>query len=738
MTDRATSATPMQETFTASVDPVTFEVVRHALWQINDEQGRTIINVSGSPVASEVNDFNVALTTADGQLVMLGPYNLHQMGAISVVIKKAIETLGDEVHPGDLYLTNDPWMGALHHNDVCCVAPIHRDGELVGWSACTVHQVDVGGTSPGSWNLKARDTFDEAPRYRFLRVLAGGTVQPEVVSTYLANSRTPDVLELDLRAMIASANVVKDRLETLFDKYGTETVLNVMQDCIEYSRILLVRRLREIPDGEWKSEDYLDHDGHGETIHTIRLRLEKKADRLIFDYRDTDDQAPGFINCTYAGCLAGSLASIMTQLCSGIPWNGGVIECLDVRTREGSLNDARFPAPTGMGTISGCLHTSNAAQAAIAQMMSDSHDRIRQDLMANWCGSAYVYNVFGKNQYGEAFGTMMVDSHLGGGGARFIGDGYDTSGTLSVPRPSVANIESLESLYPLLYLHRRLNTDSGGPGRHRGGVSAQTASTVYGVDKLSVTVSTLGSDHSNAVGARGGYPGGSASAILIEGCDPITQLKGRHLEDDPAEWGGDRHMLPPKHPFELRTGDVFISIPHGGGGYEDPLLRQPERVARDVLEAHVSPAEAERVYGTRLEPDSLAVLEEETKALRTDIRRRRLEAAEVDLIDPASVETLDRDDPFERIEGGVLAQGTEAFCPHCEQWISSLQDYIRTGLPTFTTDLGEAGPWVSKRHGGVSPNFVLEHAVCPRCGALLDVRERRRVDHRRAEEGENT
>jgi N-methylhydantoinase B len=709
-----------QVEFRPRTDPITFEVLRHRLWQINDEQGRTIINVSGSPVASEVNDFNIALTDADGNLVMLGPYLIHHTGAISVVVRNAIEMLGDNIGEGDIFLTNDPWMGALHHNDVCCVAPVHHEGEIVAWTACTVHQIDVGGPVPGSWYLRAEDTFQEAPRYRFLRIVRGGEVQTEAVETYLTNSRTPSLLELDLRAMIASSNVVKERMAEAWDRYGIEAVTATMQDCIDYSELMLRQRLAAIPDGEWYAEDYLDHDGHAERIYAIRLRLRKRGDTLHFDYTATDEQAPGFINCTFAGCLAGTLSPVLTQLCAGIPWNQGVMRCVTIDTREGILNNASFPAPVGMGTISSCHHTSNASMAAVAKMLSCGGAEVDRP-MANWSGSAYVYNVFGRNQYGKAFGTMLVDSHLGAAGARSFADGYSTSGVMTVPRASVANVESVESLYPLLYLHRRRTRDSGGPGQFRGGVSGTSAIALYGVDELNVTVSTIGSQHSCAAGLGGGLPGGGVNTLLVRGSDALDQLEAGELEADPRSWGGEYGVLPSKEAIVLKHGDVLVTIPHGGGGFRDPLLRDSEAVRRDVVDGYVSHEHAAAVYGVVVDGDVVDVAATERR--RRDIRTERL-GGRPPAVDPPAGSDFGG---WERIGDGIRRRGDVLACAHCGTELRGGGNPKSASLQRIV-DVGAAGPLIAVRWEGVSPNFHLHEYVCPSCGHLHDAQIRRRDD----------
>ena len=230
--------------FTPRTDPTTFEVLRHRLWQINDEQGKTLLNMSGSQIATEANDFNVGISDAEGNLIVVGPYILVQMAPLTLLVQSIIRTLGDDVAEGDVFLCNDPWFGAVHQNDVCVLAPFFWGGKVTAWTASVVHQVDVGGGTPGSWCHEATDTFQEAPRYRFLRVVRGGTLQQAVVDTYLTNSRTPELLNLDLRAQIGSAKATLSRLKQLFERYGSEIVHATMHDMLDYAECLFANKLR--------------------------------------------------------------------------------------------------------------------------------------------------------------------------------------------------------------------------------------------------------------------------------------------------------------------------------------------------------------------------------------------------------------------------------------------------------------------------------------------------------------
>jgi N-methylhydantoinase B len=703
--------------------------LRHRLWQINDEQGRSIINVSGSPVASETNDFNVALADADGNLICIGPYVLFHLSAIALMIRKAKELLGEKfIEEGDVYLCNDPWMGAVHQNDVCLIAPVHRDGKLVAWVGSTIHQVDVGGPAPGSWNYLARDTFQEAPRYRFLKLMRKNEIQPEVMETYLSNSRVPHLVELDLRGQIAAANVAKERLGVLYCKYGTETVGNVMADMLAYTESLLRRKLAAIPDGEWYAEDYLDHSGHRDHIHALRLKLTKQGTELTFDFRGTDPQAEGFINSTYAGLIGGVFTGVVTFLCNDIPWNDAVFNPVKIISDVGTVNNCAFPAPCGMATISASLHTCNVTCAVLGRMLSCS-DELRHNLMAGWMGSGFVFNVFGTNQYGEPFGTMMVNSHMGGGGARYDADGYDNSGSINVPRPSITNVESAEATYPLLYLFRRRAVDSAGAGMFRGGVSGENAITPYGTDQINLVASTLSSNHTSSAGLAGGYPGGGSQVLLKRETNSVEEMiRRRHV---PARWddiAGAEAVLAPKEAIVLRAGDVFNGVPPGGGGFLDPLEREPKSVARDVRDGYFTREHAQQVFGVVLDPETLkldiaATDSERMARLTARIRAGGRQAA------PKPVRAAWSDDDGRRRFGDTLRIDRDKFvCARCDEPVADVGSNPKDSLPHQTQELVVAGPWVARRWGGTSPDFMLVEYFCPGCGYCIDRVQRRKTE----------
>jgi N-methylhydantoinase B len=700
--------------FRPRTDLVTFEVLRHRLWQINVEYAQTLHLVSGSPVASEGSDFNTTIADSEGNLIGVGPYVQVHLSSLQLMFEHALKILGPErIHDGDMYLVNDPWCGAVHQNDAGVIAPVFRDGQQIAWVGSVVHQVDVGGTQKGSWNPFAYDVFDEAPRYRFLRVVSGSEPQPEVISTYVTNSRLPHQLELDLRAQIAGANVAVTRLNEILDRYGAPVVSDVMQDLMDYSEVRLREKLRKIPDGTWCADDYLEHDGHREHIYGIRVSVEKHGDELTVDFRETDPQSDGFVNCTYSSLLGFVFASVLGCLCQDIPGNSGVLRPIKILTNEGTINNATYPAPVSSGVVNAGTVTENVVAAALAKMQSCS-DEFRQDAMAVWSGGSLRSNIFGKNQDGRTFGTHLQGS-LGGAGARGFADGYSYSGSFTTPRPTHTNVESVEEMFPLLYMYRRNSPDSGGAGLYRGGIAVDEAFTVHGVDKVDVTVNMRGVNQSSGVGIVGGYPGSCYSVELIEHANPLGLLQDHRLPDDLAQLDGEHRFLPAKCQIVLNKGDLYVSRGSGGGGYGDPLRRDPLIVARDVRHGLVSARQVHDLYGVVLDehwkPDLIA-----TDELRQRIRQARRGNA---VPEPS----LPKDDsvPLVWLGPGLYVTNGAVVCDSCKSPLGPSVENPKLGMVRSEFRLDRAGPWMATAFGGDSPDFKLEEYACPTCGELFSV-----------------
>ena len=262
---------------TATFDPVTFEILRHRLTAINDEAAVTIAFASGSPVATEAYDFNSALMTASGDVVLVGQYIVAHAAAMDLLVKHLIAEYADNpgIGPGDMFMTNDPYIAAMHQPDVVVAAPIFVDGELVAWCGSVVHQSDVGGPLAGSVGAGAASIYQEAIPLAPVRIVEAGRVRKDIEREFLIRSRTPELNALDTRAQIAANNVHAMGFAEVCATYGTATVTGCMEWLIDTTTRRFEQRLRGLPDGEWSHTCYVEHDGRSDEVYRVELILRK-------------------------------------------------------------------------------------------------------------------------------------------------------------------------------------------------------------------------------------------------------------------------------------------------------------------------------------------------------------------------------------------------------------------------------------------------------------------------------
>ena len=290
-----------------SVDPITFEIIRHKLAAINEEQALALKAVSVSPIVAGAGDFNNALFTADGRLASMGPQVVFHSGAMPVILRHVMEDFADEEFAdGDMYIVNDPYKGAVHHPDVSIMAPLFFEGRLVAWAGVTAHQVDMGGMAVGSVSVRATEKQQEGLMMPPMRIIEKGKLRKDVWRMIMNMTRQPQMVGLDLSGFIASNVVARDRLTELMEQYGADTILTVMEELIRYSERKTREHLQTLPDGEVRTCGYLDHDGRENRVYRTDVRIIKEGDRLTIDMSASSPQASGYINCT-EGCLVGAV-----------------------------------------------------------------------------------------------------------------------------------------------------------------------------------------------------------------------------------------------------------------------------------------------------------------------------------------------------------------------------------------------------------------------------------------------
>ncbi len=541
------------------IDAITFEVIRHRLQSITDEQAITLKSVSGSPIVTEATDFCCGLYMPDGSIATMGRQVLFHAGTTSQVIKSVIAKCSRDpgINDGDMFIVNNPYDGAVHPPDFSIVCPIFHEGALVAWTGCAAHQLDVGGMVFGSWCSKATEIQQEAMIIPPLRFVEGGKIRSDIWNMLMSMSRLPFMVGLDFKAMIAANHVSRRRFGEMVTRYGLKTVSGVMNGLIELSEKRFRQRLEDLPDGTFRAVDFIDHDGHSNEIYKIDLAITKKGGTITYDFSETSPQAPGFINCTRSGLIGGLFAGTLPMLAYDFPQNEGILNAIDIIAPEGILNNAKWPAPVSSGTCASVWVTKNVTTNALARMLGAS-EKHTSELNAVTDGSMAVVNLAGLNQYGEPFGTMLLDPLLGGGGAYAYKDGLDGSGAFEIPLPSIANVETNENFSPIMYLYRRFVLDTGGPGKFRGGLAGGLAFTLHDTDALHAFLTTHGVESPNSAGVFGGLPGSCNVNLHITNTDLRARLSQGELPSTSDAFKGESENIGAKPgEFELHAGGYF-------------------------------------------------------------------------------------------------------------------------------------------------------------------------------------
>jgi N-methylhydantoinase A len=701
----------------AGIDPITFEVIRHRLQSITDEQAIALKSVSGSPIVTEATDFCCGLYLADGSIVTMGRQVLFHAGTTSQVIKGVLRKRSDDpgINDGDMFIVNNPYDGAVHPPDVSIVCPIFYDGHLVAWSGCAAHQLDVGGMVFGSWCSKATEIQQECMIIPPVKLIEKGKIRKDIWEMILAMSRLPFMIGLDFKAMIAANNVAKRRLSGMFEQYGLGTVQSVMTGLIEYSEKRFRARLSDLPDGTFRGVDFVDHDGHANRVYKIELSLTKKGDSLTYDFSRTSKQAPGFINCTKSGMIGGLFAGTLPMLAYDIPQNEGILNAIRIVAPEGIVNNAKWPAPVSSGTCATVWVTKNVTTSAIARLLG-CNKKYFNEAQAVTDGSMAVLNLGGLNQYEEPFGTMLLDPIMGGAGAYPYKDGVDGSGVFEIPLPSIANVETNENFAPILYLYRRFVKDTGGPGKYRGGRSGGLAFTLHDTETLKAFLTTHGVEVPNSAGLFGGFPGSCNVNLHIQHTALPERFSKGDLPSTSEEFEGHVTDLGAKPgEFVLNRGDIFEYTWQGGGGYGDPLDRDPEMVRLDVFTGAASLECSESIYGVRLKGSPAEVDFDGTVSLRKQMKADRLARS----LRPSHISSIG---PAQRLlpigEYLDLVSVNDRLAVACKCGC----DF---GDPSMNWKERAAvlrvGPEVAGPRRSLHRDLEMVEIICPNCGTLLSI-----------------
>jgi N-methylhydantoinase B len=600
----------------SSVDPITFEILSHRLYQIAKEMGTALERVGGTVNTTQMHDYMASLYLANGDVLSAGDSMGWHVACAGFAVKRIIERFDNSsgINPDDIFLLNDPYLAAIHQSDVYMISPIHFRGKLMGWSATFVHVMDIGAMSPGGNSPGATEICHEGIRIPGIKLVDRGELRKDFFDAFINMTRQPVMVGLDLKCEIAANNVAKSRMQALFEQFGPELVTAVSQEMLHYSETILRKRIAEIPDGTWTDSGSI----HAGDTWKVYVTLNKKDDRLFFDFTGSSLQAKKGINLPYHATFGACYEAILCTLAYDLPKNHGALKAIDVVAPPGTVVNPTPPAPVSLNTTSGGATVKFVANSAIMQMLATS-EKWRGEVMALNAGHRLARHA-GVNQHGKYYVSTLSEGALDGTGARSYKDGDDTGRGLSCH-----NIEWLEANFPLLYLFRRNTKGGAGAGKFRGGTGGESALTVHDAPEGKIKGVALGVAglRNSGQGMFGGYPGAPSLLMLTEGARVEETIAEDNSPDQLAELGGTSKLLPYCE-FDIGKNDVLYMRMSSGGGYGDPLEREPERVLSDVEAGIVSREEAQEIYGVVIDgaaPDIAA-----TQKLRLGLKRERLRA----------------------------------------------------------------------------------------------------------------
>jgi len=551
----------------AGIDPVTFQVILSRLSGIVQEMQDNIFRTGYSTIVRESKDASALLVDRNGDVV--GEHLIHALhiGCIPDFVKSVNAQFGDDIAPGDAFFTNHPYVGGVPHTlDIAVVTPVFYAGRLVAFAGSTAHKSDLGGVHPGTGNGRATDIYQEGVQYPPMRFMSRGRLLADVEALVRANSRTPELVLGDIRGQIGVGRLGERRLAETIDRYGLDTVLAAFEKVHDVAEVRIRAGIAEWPDGVHEGTSCVDFDGInlGRTIRH-RVRVEKRGDRILFDFSETDDQADGPINIQPGLTRSAIAYALIGMLDPTIPNNGGIRRVAETRFRDGSVVKPTFPAPSNQYMAS-CI--------AVTEAILDALSGFVPSRRLAGTGGVGANSVAGKRPDGSAFVQFEPIASAYGASAR--GDGASGCDVL-LSNCSIGAIEILESEYPTRVRRFELIPDSGGAGTHRGGCSPRRVYEVL-VDDAQWALRG-GRNFVPASGADGGRPGRLGRAVHSPGTPNEREL--------PSRFSG----------LALRAGDVMLLEKAGGGGVGDPRARAFAQVVDDVLDGHVSREAAIAEYG---------------------------------------------------------------------------------------------------------------------------------------------
>ena len=573
----------MNKAATVLLDPITLAVIQNGLQQVCNEMDLAFCRAAFSPVISEGMDRSDGIySREDGSLIAQGELGLPVfVGTMQFSTRNVIEQVrakGWTLEPGDVFIVNDPYLGGTHLMDVRFVKPFFYQGKVWCWLANTGHWPDLGGMVPGGFSANATEVEQEGLRLPPVKLYKKGVMDEEILAIILSNIRIADQRIGDIKAQGAALAIGEKRLTALLDRYGADTVEAAIAELRKRAAQQMRAKIAKIPAGAYHGHSIVDSDGVVDEPLHIRVKVTKtKDDDLEFDFTGSSPPCRGPMNSVIATTFS-SVYLAVKHVFPDVPINAGTFEPLKIAEPEGTFLYARYPRP-----VSGC-----AAEVSqrIAEAVFDALTQaIPGELFAAPAGTSGNLAIGGADpKRGRSYVMYLFTG--GGYGGSALSDGI-SNGCYTIGISKMPPVEVMEQYYPVLFEEFTIHEGSGGAGEARGGFGVNYAIRVRRGEARASMVMDHG--RTGPLGALGGANGG-VNRVAVEQEGKI--YRPRHLSKD--------------QDIQMRPGDVIRVSTPGGGGYGDPLKRDPAKVARDVMRGYYSTDEAEKLFGVRFRADGSA------------------------------------------------------------------------------------------------------------------------------------
>jgi N-methylhydantoinase B len=572
---------------TPSLDPVALALVQNRLDHISHQMGWVMTRTARSPIFSQSHDFSCFIADSRGTLISQADGIPIHTGGGGFAVRAILRDFKDAIAPEDVFLLNDPYTaGGNHLPDWVIARPVFVAGKLAAFACNRAHQADIGGGAAGTYNSAATEIFHEGIRLPVLKLIEAGRTREDLWRLLLLNTRLPEALDGDLRAMIGSTRIGAERLALLVEELGVERAGDFFEGVLAHADRRFRACLDRLTEGVWRGEEPVDNDCFQPIDGKIAVTLTVKDSRLVVDFAGTSPQVRGFKNSSIANSTSAVFMALASFFEPDLPKNEGAFRSVEIRLPEGTLVNARPPAPMTMNTVFVAHEIIHAMWKALGQALPERAS-------AGWSKAVHAVTAGLRPDGGRYVMYQWAGAPAGGGvegrdGFHLIGH-LITLGGLTLP-----NLETYEHLYPVRFRRQELRCDSAGAGRFRGGAGCDYEVEIFTPADYAFRGEGVGAPSS--FGAAGGRAGVGGEVIL-------TFADGTTIHA-------------PKYGVERHGAAIYRALSPGGGGYGDPRARDPMRVLRDVRDGIIGVDSAERDYGVAIAEHGRSVDEARTAALR--------------------------------------------------------------------------------------------------------------------------